>query len=243
VNVTPFHRVQLDIYEGPLDLLLYLVKKNDLNIYDIPISQVTSDYLALVDIIKELDLNVAGEFLVMASTLMQIKARLLLPAPSVDADEGPDPRAAIIDHLLEYQRYKSAAQELEGRLRVRKDIHYRGAPLFSDADYTMNTSLFDLLDAFRDVLKGLNPDVREILYEEVPLEVKIHEIMTFLTGRPFATFREILQRETTRRGLIATFLAVLELIRLRQIVARQVELFGDIRVYHMNALPKEEVHS
>jgi segregation and condensation protein A len=103
----------------------------------------------------------------------------------------------------------------------------------------MEASLFDLLDAFRDVLKNLKPEVREIVYEEVPIEVKIREILGFLSERAFATFKEILQRETTRRGLIVTFLAVLELIRLKQIVARQVEMFGDIRIYRMEALPED----
>ncbi len=234
------HEVHLDVYEGPLDLLLYLIRKNDLDIYDIPISQITSEYLSYLDLIKELKLDVAGDFLVMTSTLMQIKARTLLPAQTAETEEGgPDPKAELVNRLLEYQRYKEAARTLGARMSVTKDIHYRGAPLISRDDYSMNASLFDLLGAFRDVLKNLKPDVREIIYEEVPVEVKIREILSFLEDKPFATFREILQRETTRRGLIATFLALLELIRLNQIVARQTEVFGEIRVYRMEALPEE----
>src|SRR5678810_252883 len=120
------HEVHLDIYEGPLDLLLYLIRKNDLSIYDIPISQITSEYLAYIDLMKELKLDMAGEFLVMAASLMQIKARLLLPAPPAEQEEGPDPRAEIINRLLEYQRYKEAAKTLGSRLLSRKDVHYRG---------------------------------------------------------------------------------------------------------------------
>lgn len=233
------HKVSLDIYEGPLDLLLHLIKKNDLNVFDIPISQITGEYLAAVEVIKELSLDMAGEFLVLATTLMQIKAKMLLPAPTTEGEEGPDPRVDLVNRLMEYQRYKEASRVLEAKMIQQKDVHFKAAPLLSDNDYMMEASLFDLLDAFRDVLKNLNPEVREIVHEEVPLEFKIREILAFLTNRSFATFKEILQRETTRRGLIITFLAVLELIRLKQIVARQMEHFGEIRVYRFEALPED----
>jgi segregation and condensation protein A len=233
------HKVVVEVYEGPLDLLLHLIKKSDLNIFDIPIAKITGDYLATVEVMKELSLDLAGEFLVMATTLMQIKARMLLPAPPAEGEDGPDPRVDLVNRLVEYQRYKEAARVLEAKMHRQKDIHFKAAPLFSESDYTMEASLFDLLDAFRDVLKGLKPEVREIVHEEVPLEVKIRQILAFLADRPFATFKDILRRETTRRGLIVTFLAVLELIRLKQIVARQMEHFGEIRVYRMDALPEE----
>jgi segregation and condensation protein A len=233
------HKVNIDVYEGPLDLLLFLIKKSDLNIFDVPVSQITGDYLATVELMKELQIDVAGEFLVMAATLMQIKARMLLPAQPAEGEEGPDPRAELVNRLVEYQRYKEAARVLEAKLIRQKDVHFKPSPLFSEGDYTMEASLFDLLDAFRDVLKNLRPEVRDIALDEIPIEVKIREILSFLTDKPFATFRDILKREETRRGLIATFLAVLELIRLKQIVARQMEHFGEIRVYRMEALPEE----
>jgi segregation and condensation protein A len=235
------HEVHLEIFEGPLDLLLHLIKKNDLDVYDIPISQITSEYLSYIDVMKELKLDVAGEFLVMASTLVQIKARTLLPAPSTESEEGPDPRAELISRLLEYQRYKEAARELEQRLTSFKDYHYRGAPVFSEEDYALDATLFDLMDAFRDVLKDLKPGVREIFYEEIPIEVKIREILTFLENREYATFRDILRREESRHALIVTFLAILELIRLKQIVARQAQLFGEIRVYRTQVRPEDLV--
>lgn len=230
------HEVHLECFEGPLDLLLHLIQKDDLNIYDIPVSQITSEYLAYMDLIKDMKLDVAGEFLVMASTLMQIKARTLLPAPSsAEGEEGPDPRVELINRLMEYQRYKEAAKELDKKLQANRDIHYRGAPVFSEEDYSLDASLFDLLDAFRDVLRDLKPEIREILYEEIPIEVKIREILTFLEGKTYATFREILRRQETRQALIVTFLAVLELIRLKQIVARQTTVFEEIRVYRSEA--------
>jgi segregation and condensation protein A len=229
-NAKPYD-VHLDIFEGPLDLLLYLIRKSDLDIYDIPISQITSEYLAYIDLLKEMSLDVAGEFLVMASTLMQIKAHTLLPAPNAEAEEGPDPRAELINRLLEYQRYKEAAKDLHGRLEANRDIFYRGTPVFSENDYHMDASLFDLLDAFRDVLSELKPEVREVLYEEIPMENKIREILAYMDERPYVTFRELLHLATNRHGLIVTFLAILELIRLKQVAARQVQNFGEIRVY------------
>lgn len=239
MTMSAAHEVKLDVFEGPLDLLLYLIKKNDLNIHDIPLSRITADYVAVIDLMKDLNLNAAGEFLVMAATLMQIKARSLLPAPTAEAEEENDPRANLVQRLLEYQRYKEAAKHLEQKLASHKDVHYRGTPHLSDGDYTMEASLFDLLDAFRDVLQNLKPRVREIESEDVPIEVKIKDILGYLGDRPYATFKEILLRERTRRALIVTFLAVLELIRLRQIVARQMESFGDIRVYRAESLPRE----
>lgn len=235
---TTTNDVKLDVFEGPLDLLLYLIKKNDLDIYDIPISRITSEYLGVLDLLKDLDLNLAGEYLVMAATLMQIKAKSLLPVPPSAAEEE-DPRTDLVHRLLEYQRFKEVSRHLEQKLIAAKDVHFRGPPILNEIDYTMEASLFDLLDAFRDVLKNLKPRVREIETEDIPIEVKIKDVLAFLASRPFATFKEILTRESTRRGLIITFLAVLELIRLRQIAARQTESFGDIRVYHVNALPQE----
>jgi segregation and condensation protein A len=231
--------VQLEVFEGPLDLLLHLIKKNDLDIADIPISQITSEYLRWVDMMKELRLDVAGEFLVMASTLMQIKARQLLPSHGETAAEGNDPRAELVNRLLEYQRFKSAAKELELRLASRKDVHFRSLPSFTEDDVHMDVSLVDLLGAFRDVLKNLKTDVREIVHDEVPLEAKIRSILDFMGENPRASFRDLLARETTRRGLIVTFLALLELIRLKRIAARQADTFGEIRLYRLDALPEE----
>lgn len=227
--MTDSPQVRLEVFEGPLDLLLHLIRKNDLSITDIPISQITTEYLAYLDLLKDLKLDVAGDYLVMAATLMQIKAHMLLPAPPPEAAEE-DPRAELIDRLLEYQRYKEAARQLEGRLRLSKDVHYRAGALIGEDDYQLKTSLFDLLDAFRHVLKGLNPDVRDIFYEEVPLEVKIREILSFLETHPRTTFREMLGRESTRRGLIGAFLALLELVRMHQIRVVQSQVFGEIFV-------------
>ncbi|OGS19634.1 MAG: hypothetical protein A2219_00225 [Elusimicrobia bacterium RIFOXYA2_FULL_50_26] len=225
--------VHLDIFEGPLDLLLYLIKKNDLEIAEIPIAHITSEYLSYIDIMKELNLEVAGEFLVMASTLMQIKARMLLPAPEEEGEEGPNPLEELKNRLLEYQKFKEAAQVLSRREELFSQVHYRFAPAFDKEDYVLDASLFDLIEGFRNVLKELPGDVKEIVYQEIPIEEKIREILDMLEGKDYVTFRDILARQSSQIALVVCFLAILELIRLKQILARQPELFGEIRVYHI----------
>src|SRR3989339_1182806 len=151
--------VHLDIFEGPLDLLLYLIKKNDLEIAEIPIAHITSEYLSYIDIMKELNLEVAGEFLVMASTLMQIKARMLLPAPETEEEEGPNPLEELKSKLLEYQKFKEAAQILSHKEEYFSSIYYRSAPVFEKDDYALDATLFDLLETFRDIIQELPKDV------------------------------------------------------------------------------------
>ncbi|MBI3292690.1 MAG: segregation/condensation protein A [Elusimicrobia bacterium] len=228
--------VKLEIFEGPLDLLLYLIKKNDLEIADIPIAQITQDYLRYLDLIKELNLEVAGEFLVMAATLMEVKAQMLMPRPTPVAEEGPDPRSELVAKLLEYQRFKEAAQVLAQRAEEAKDIGYRAhPPEFGDSDYALEVSFFELLDAFRAVLERIPEEIQEIMVEEIPIEAKIREILGALEGQPFLTLQALFAKETRRLGVLMTFLALLELIRLRQVIVRQSRLFGEIRLYPLPA--------
>jgi segregation and condensation protein A len=223
--------VHLEIFEGPLDLLLYLIRKNDLEISEIPIAQITTEYLGYLDIMKELNLEIAGDFLVMASTLMQIKARMLLPAPEADEDEGPDPLEELKAKLLEYQKFKEVSQFLSHKENEFSNVHYRPAPVFEKDDYVLEVSLFDLIEGFRNVLKELPKDVKEIVYQEIPIEQKIREILDLLEGKQFISFLDIFRLQTTRQALVVSFLAVLELIRLKQIIACQPGQFGDIRIY------------
>jgi len=226
--------VHLEIFEGPLDLLLYLIRKNDLDISEIPIAQITAEYLGYLDMMKELNLDVAGEFLVMASTLMQIKAHMLLPSPQADEEEE-NPLDELKARLLEYQKYKEVAQVLVDREMEFSQIHYRSVPpSFDKDDFVLEVSLFELLDSFRGVLKKLPGDVKEIVFNEIPIEQKIREILDLLETRQYVHFSEIFERETTRHGLIVSFLALLELVRLKQIIARQSSLFEDIRVYRID---------
>ena len=232
--------VRLDVFEGPLDLLLYLIRKNDLDIRDIPIAEITQEYLSYLDLMKDLNLETAGDFLVMASTLMQIKAHMLLPSPETEADEGPDPRSELINKLLEYQQYKEAAGILGGYKEKAKDIFYRStAPPFGDEDFTLKASVFDLLGAFKRILEQAPREVGQILKEEIPLELKIREILDLLAEEASVAFEELFARGRRRIELIVTFLALLELIRLKQVVARQADIFGSIRIYRAEVAPEE----
>ena len=224
--------VHLEVFEGPLDLLLYLIKRDDLDIYDIPISQITAEYLEYLDLMKELNLEVASEFMVMAATLMEIKARMMLPGATVEEETGPDPRAELVSKLLEYQKYKQVSQFLANQELKEQNTYYRFTyPLFNEEDYTLEASLFDLLESFRQVLKSLPEEVKEIVIDEIPIEQKQREILDLLEGKKYITFKEILIRGKSRLEIVVFFLALLELIRLKQIIARQSKLFGEVRIY------------
>jgi len=232
--------VSLDVFEGPLDLLLHLIKKDDLNISDIPIAQITQEYLGYLDLMKDLNLEMAGEFLVMASTLVAIKAQMLLPAPdALEEETGPDPRAELVNKLLEYQRFKEAAGVLSVYKEKAKDIYYRAIPPpFSQDDFTLRASVFDLLTAFKRVLDQAPREIGQILREEITIESKIREVLDLLEAKSSVAFEELFSGGCRRIDLIVTFLALLELIRMKQIVAMQAEVFGAIRIYRADAAPQ-----
>jgi len=223
------YEVHLEVFEGPLDLLLYLIKKNDLEITDIPLSQITGEYLAFLDLMRELNLEVAGEFLVTASTLMQIKARSLLPAPP-EEEEGPDPREELVAKLVEYQKFKGAASFLAGQAERFKDVYYRGAPHFRPEEKTLDAGLFELLSALREALERV-PEARGLPAEEFPIEEKMQKIL-FLLGRasrlPLA---EAFADERGRGGVIACCLALLELMKLGRVLARQEDPCGPVHIF------------
>lgn len=233
------YQVKINIFEGPLDLLLHLIQKNDLDIYDIPISEITTEYLSYMDVLKELNPSVAGEFLVMAATLMQIKARTLLPAEvNPDGSEGPDPRAELVEKLLEYQKVKEAARYLGYNYDVHRDVFYRGAPMFGKDDQVLDLTMPRLLEAFQKVLTTADKGVREILFEEIPVEVRIREILDVLQTREFVAFSELFQASAGRKALVVTFLALLELIRLKQVRVAQSDNFGEI---HINKVTDSDI--
>jgi segregation and condensation protein A len=236
------YNVHLEVFEGPLDLLLYLIEKNDMDVYDIPISQITAEYVEYLDLMKQLNLNLASEFLVMAANLMQIKAQTLLPSKKtgVEGEEGPDPRDELVARLLEYQKYKQVSQFLQTKEIGEQGTYYKSATLFNDDDFMIEASIFDLMNSFREIVTRLPTEVKEIIYEEIPVEQKIREILDYVdnqisaTGKKYVNFEELFLRETTRIGLIILFMALLELIRLKQILARQSILFGKIRIYRID---------
>ncbi|MBI5631023.1 MAG: segregation/condensation protein A [Elusimicrobia bacterium] len=225
------YEVHLEMFEGPLDLLLYLIKRDDLDIYNIPLSHITREYLATLELMKELNLEVAGEFLVLAANLMAIKARTLLPSQPAEAEEGPDPRAELVAKLLEYQKFKEAAKFLEARADEFKDVFYRGAPRFDESEKSVNIGVFDLLEALREVLDRGEEKSKEILGEEFPIEDKIKKIIFLLEGRDHISWDELFADERKRRGILSCFLALLELAKLQKLFLRQDGNFGKIMIY------------
>ncbi len=225
--------IKLEIFEGPLDLLLYLVKKNNFEIYDIPISEITHQYLEYLDLMKELNLEIAGEFLVIAATLMEIKSKSLLPKPQQELeDEVEQIRKQLVDRLVEYQKYKKIALNFfRPREDIERNVFYRKLPIFTEDDYYIEATIFDLLTAFNEVLKKFPKEYKEIVVEEIHIEEKMREIMDYLKDKKYVLFEELMQLEKTRRGIIVLFLSLLELIRLKQVFVRQKELFGEIIIY------------
>ena len=229
------YKIHLEVFEGPLDLLLYLIKKEELNIYDIPITRITDQYLEYLNLMEILDLEVAGEFLVMAATLMQIKSRMLLPPdPAGEAPEELDPRAELVRRLLEYKAFKEAADKLRGFEGKRSELFTRfGAePELDGGDSPfLEVSLFDLISAFSLVLKNLpKSDFHEVLKDEFTVAEKVHEIFHRLVKEPVIYFSELCKSSKNKFEVITTFLAILELIRLKEVLVRQADHFSDIEI-------------
>ncbi len=234
------YKIKLDIFEGPLDLLLYLVKREHLNISDIPIAVVTEQYLAYLELMQLLDLNIAGEFLVMAATLMQIKSRMLLPKDEIEKQEQEevDPREELVQRLLEYQKFKEIASELRHREQEQQDQFRRRAGAAVSCDGTSPTeevyfeaNIFDLINAFTQVLKEIPKELfYEVIKDEFTVEQKIHDILHLLINKEVLILSQLFSLAKNKLETVATFLAVLELIHLREIVVRQKGLFGDIEI-------------
>ncbi len=230
------YQVNLDLFEGPLDLLLFLVKKDDLDIHNIPIAHITREYLAYLELMKDLNLEVAGEFLVMAATLMAYKSRALLPSQeTLEGDEGPDPTSELAQKLLEYQKFKEASKFLTVRGDEMSHVFYRGAPHFEEAEKSPNVSLFDLMGHLREILADAEDDSREVAGEEFPIEEKMEKILFLLSDKSVIAWTELFADERKRRGIIACFLAMLELTKLQKIFIRQDANFGPIRIFKKEA--------
>jgi segregation and condensation protein A len=230
------YKIKLQIFEGPLDLLLYLVKKDHLNIYDIPIAQITDQYLAYLELMKLLDLNIAGEFLVMAATLMQIKSKMLLPAEVEPQEEEVDPRAELVRRLLEYEKFKEIAEDLRQRESTQQEVFKRpkaqdSASTPQDKEVYFEASIFDLITAFTKALKEVPKEVfYEVIKDEFTIEEKVHQILHLLLEKPMITLSELFISAKNKIEIIVIFLAILELIRMKEIVALQRDLFGEIEI-------------
>ncbi|MGH9769505.1 MAG: segregation and condensation protein A [Blastocatellia bacterium] len=237
------YRVKLEIFEGPLDLLLYLIRKDEIDIYDIPIAHITEQYLAYLELMQELDIAVAGDFLVMASTLIYIKSKLLLPPdPKIEGEEdlSEDPRAALVERLLEYQKFKSAAQMLYSRGEIESACYPRG-PLETDSgNPEVSATVFDLLRVFREILKRAEDKIEmEIARDEMTIAEKLAQIHALLDQYEQINVRELFEMSRSKRELIITFLAFLELVKEWKIHLIQRELFGEIYARKRTEAPRE----
>ncbi len=232
MNEPQYYEVRLDLFEGPLDLLLHLIRKNEVDIFDIPISTITDQYLEYLDLMKALNISVAGDFLVMAATLIHIKSKMLLP-PSPDDEEEEDPRIEITRPLMEYLRLKEVAGELSERDILERDIFTRKtapddlAPYREDAPLP-KANLFQLMDAFKRVIERYSPGAEiSFRYEKWSLKDKMTYIMDRLKERSLS-FSELFTEKSTISELIATFLALLELVQTGLIRVHQQDMEQDI---------------
>ena len=237
-SILDAYPVRLDTFEGPLDLLLHLIRKHELSIYDIPIATITRQYLDYIDVMQEMNLDVAGEFLVMAATLIHIKSRMLLPRTDPtqeDADE--DPREALVRRLLEHQKFKAAAELLHERETLRSAQWTRPdgpiAQIAGEApEPEVEVDLFSLIAAFRHIVERAKQ--RPKLYlpsEQISIEDRIEQLMSKLSETDACGFEDLFADIQTRAGMVVTFLAMLEMIRLKLIRVFQTGSTGPIRVY------------
>ncbi len=228
------YRVDLSVFQGPLDLLLYLIKKEEVDIYDIPIAKITKQYLKYIELMTNLNLEIAGEFILMAATLIRIKTRLLLPRNEEDPDEG-DPRDELIMALIEYKKYKEAAELLRERALLEEQKYVPENPVSrieGRIDWEPATSLFDLLTAFKDVMSAKREEtVHEVGAEEAHIEDRIAFVIQFLRKRDHASFRDLFEDTPKKIIAVVTFIAILELVRAHRIAVHQARPFSELRVY------------
>jgi len=225
------YSINIDAFEGPLELLLHLIRKNDLKISEIKIAEITTDYLTYLDLIQQLNIGLASEFLVTASSLMQIKVRYLLPAIYEKDEEEEDTLYQLKNKILEYQKYKEVGEFLSHRIMESSQVYYRPIITINKQDFVLGATVFDLTSSFRKLLNVFSGSVKEIVPQEIRIEAKIREIIDVLEQKQYVSFTEILQKQKTRMALIVCFMAILELVKNKQISAKQSELFSEIRIY------------
>lgn len=234
--------IKLEIYEGPLDLLLHLIKKSEVDIYDIPIAIITDQYLDYLKTMEAFSIEVAGEFLLMAATLTQIKSRMLLPVLETDEETEEDPRLAIVRPLIEYMKLRDAAEALAGREILDRDVFSRNTSLgelgMAEEDQLVPVSLFELVDSFRRLLSRLESSGGlEIVLDTRSIEDRIREIIAHLKACIQAEFEELFARDRSRGELILTFLALLELARVGVLRLFQDTATGRIHIFYLENRP------
>lgn len=228
------YKVKLEVFEGPLDLLLYLIKKSEIDIYDIPIASITEQYLEYLELMRMLDLNIAGEFLVMAATLIHIKSKMLLPPEEKEIlpEEEEDPREELVRRLLEYRKFKEVAGVLQNLEGQRREMFTRTSVFEIDSgEKFFEASLFDLITALTRVLKDVPREVfQEIVKDEFTVEEKIHDLLHMLVKTPVVFLSGLFKTAKNKTEIIAIFLAVLELIRMKEILVAQKQSFDEIEI-------------
>ena len=237
-NHTPYQVHLGDVFEGPMDLLVHLVKKNEVDIYDIPVALIVDQYVEYLKLMKAMNIDVAGEFLVMAATLAHIKSRMLLPVDEEQEEEAEDPRMEIVRPLEEYLQLKYAAEDLTSRDRLDWDVFIRG---FGNGDETegegpdelMQVSLFELIDAFQKIIERVSPQhFLDITLDTITVKSRISEIADVLESRGSVTFEEIFEGQATKGQMIVTFLAILEMAKAQVIRIMQHVSSGIIRIFN-----------
>ena len=225
-------KIKLGEFAGPLDLLLYLIKQEQANIFDIPIAKITDEYLRFIRIMKSLDIAVAADFVVMAAHLIEIKSRMLLPRdPAADGDEDEieDPRKELVDRLLEYEKYKSAAQMLYERSTIEQAVFPRGPIESDDNNAEISATVFDLLTVFQKIMVGMKDKIQmEIQREEISLADMIRTLKKRILEAGELSLATFFEEMHTRRELVTAFIAVLEIVRTESVKLLQSSTFGDI---------------
>ena len=233
------YNVKIPAFEGPFDLLLHLIKENKVDIYDIPIAVITGQYLQYLEMMEELDLDMAGDFLVMAATLIHIKSRMLLPVDEeAPGEEQEDPRLELIQRLLEYQTFKDASLGLREKEEEWMNIFHREPIKDEEAEaestepelYLFDVNLFDLLGALKEILNTAPPEIVRITREALTVKDKISHIMEMLENNETVRFEDLFKEDRSRIQIVVTFVALLELIRLGLVRAYQENDFGNIWV-------------
>ncbi len=243
------YKVKFEVFEGPLDLLLYLIKKQEVDIYEVNLTQLATQFIEYIEVMRMLDLDIAGEFLVMASTLMYIKSRELLPVDKQvqpeEEEEGEDPRWELIRQLVEYKKFKDAAAQLQHLEERQENVYRREAPkpVFEAEPQKPDVSIFDLINAVNAILKRVaqrEGEQREIFEDKWSVSEKIEMLVKIIEGKPRVKFSDLFEGATSRTEVVVTFLAMLELIRLKQIVCLQSDHFAEIEIIKADA-PKQTV--
>ena len=233
-SATGDYSVDLAVFHGPLDLLLYLIRKEEVDIYDIPISRITRQYLKYIDLMQILNLEVAGEFILMAATLIRIKTRLLLPRDESDPEEA-DPREELILALMEYKKFKEAAEILREKAILEERNFVPDLPtekIDPEIDEYSDVTVFDLISAFKDVLEARREEpFHQVAVEDFTVEQRMEFVMQALAEREFATFSQLFADIPRRIVAVVTFIALLELCRARRVALSQSKAFAELRVY------------